>query len=92
MGKKVAPGVICVDGILRERGVSNFRVCVVDGNMSTVGPQENPMNEAEGSSLKEDLALGIGLGRKIESPGDEDALDDWKRAENAYPCERDSSY
>lgn len=50
------------------------------------------MNEAEGSSRREDLVLGAGLDRKIESPGDEDALDDWKRAENAKPCEWDSSY
>ena len=34
---------------------------------------------------------GPGLGRVIDNPGEPDE-DGWKKIENGYPCESDSSY
>jgi hypothetical protein len=73
------------------------------GNASLVGPHENPMNAAEGSSCTA-IADFTGVERVCcrsidDSPPTPEGVpelpardEDWKRAENANPFDNDSSY
>lgn len=58
---------------------------------STVGPQEKPMNE-EAVPCTGEASLIDGDECRIDRPGDDVTLEDWNNAENAKPCEWDSSY
>ena len=74
------------------------------GNASARGPHENPINDDadleeskavdkdERRTLFEAFPEGTrpGLGRVIDNPGETDE-DGWKKTENGYPCESDSS-
>ena len=71
------------------------------GNASARGPHENPINELVESKVvdKDERRTpfdafpetGPGLGRMMDNPGETDE-DGWKKTENGYPCESDSSY
>jgi hypothetical protein len=76
------------------------------GNASARGPQENPINDdadlEESKAVNKDQRRKLfeifpvtrpGLGRAIDNPGlGETDEDGWKKTENGYPCESDSSY
>jgi hypothetical protein len=66
------------------------------------GPHENPINDdadlVESKAVDKDERKTLfeafpetGLGRVIVKPGETDE-DGWKKTENGYPCESDSSY
>ena len=74
------------------------------GNASARGPHENPINDdadlLESKVTDNDERRTLfeafpetrpGLGRVIDKPGEADE-DGWKKTENGYPCESDSSY
>ena len=73
------------------------------GNASARGPHENPINDdadfAESKTVDneerrtpfEAFSETMPLGRVIDNPGETDE-DGWKKTENGYPCESDSSY
>ena len=74
------------------------------GNASARGPHENPINDdedlVESKAVVKDERRTLfepfpetrpGLGRVIDKPGEIDE-DGWKKTENGYPCESDSSY
>jgi len=65
-----------------------------DENAYWTGPQENPMNAAEGSSCIADFAGVGGFCRSADTLIDELAAsgDDWNSVENAKPWDRDSSH
>ena len=87
-------------GVLRAVG-GMFRAdsaIASSGNACSGGPHENPMklDAVAEFSFHEDESEGAcdefapGLGRSSDRPGDTD--DDWKNAENANPCERESEW
>ena len=87
-------------GVLRPVG-EMFRpdsAIASSGNACSGGPHENPMklDAVAEFSFHEDESEGVcdefapGLGRSSDRPGDTD--DDWKKAENANPCERESEW
>lgn len=61
------------------------------GNASSVGPHEKPMKDDEVGSSFED-ATGVGVDRRIEKLREDEAAEDWNKAEKAKPCDRDSSH
>ena len=76
-------------GVLRARypprgdGIWSFS----EGNTSRAGPQENPMNAAEGSSCNADFAGVGGFCRNADTLIDELTAsgEDWKSVEKAKP-------
>lgn len=61
------------------------------GNASSVGPHEKPMKDDEVRSSSED-AKGAGVDRRTEKLREDEAAEDWNKAEKAKPCDRDSSH
>jgi hypothetical protein len=63
------------------------------GNASARGPHENPINDdaalVELKAVDKDERRTI-LRDLIDNPGETDE-DGWKKTENGYPCESDSS-
>lgn len=101
---RAGTGVVCSGVCESGRGVLRFAYGVLppnsaiasSGNACNGGPHENPMklDAVPGFSFhdaeSEDACDGFepGLGRSSDRPGDTD--DDWKKAENANPCESES--
>lgn len=95
-GRVFHAGVPRMDGVLKGRGVVVARLRsglssgvpgASSGNASSLGPHEKPMKAALGSSRAEDRC-GVFVDRlRKDMPGDADPREDWKRAENANPCE-----
>jgi hypothetical protein len=61
------------------------------GNAWNVGPHEKPIKDDEAVSSFKD-AGGVGVDRRTEKLREDEAAEDWNKAEKAKPCERDSSH
>lgn len=61
------------------------------GNAFSVGPHEKPMKDDEVDSSFKD-AKGVGVDRRTDKLREDEAAEDWNKAEKAKPCDRDSSH